>query len=289
MTVVLAQVLNGLILGSILLLVSLGLTLIFGLAKVINIAHGALYSLGALLAVSLIGLGLPFLATLIIVPIIVGLLGILVDLAVVSRVRNRNDIDTLLLTFGLSWFIIGILYNLWGHNPRALPLPAVLEGPIDLFGYPYPVYRLWAAAFAIGVTVAVLVFIKRTAWGVCVRATNDLPEMASSLGINRQFMMSSVFGLGAGLAGLAGAIAAPIFTAYPNMGDHILIQSFLVVVLGGLGSVRGSIVGAYVVGLLTVLGEYLVGGALAVMALFVVVMIVLTVRPTGLLGEGRIG
>ncbi len=283
-----AQLLNGVVLGSLLTLMSLGLTLIFGLGRVINLAHGALYSFGALLTFTLASHGVPFLFVLAIVPLVASALGGLLDVAVVARIRNRPELHSLLLTFGMGLAITGILQRIWGANPRMLPVPGFLSRTIPIFGVTYPSFRLFACVLAIAISVLVLVVLRYSAWGLKVRAINDHPQMAMSLGINRKVLMVSVFAVGSGLAALAGGLSAPISGASPVIGDTILIQAFLVIVIGGLGSVRGSVVAGFLIGFATVLGETYIGGQTALLLLFVAVIATLSVMPKGILGEGRV-
>ena len=251
--------------GSFLTLMSLGLTLIFGLGRVVNLAHGALYSVGALSMFSLVNAGLPFMVALAVVPLIAIAVGALLDVALVARIRNRPELHSLLLTFGIGLALTGLLQRIWGANPRTLRAPSYLDEAVVLFGVTYPEYRLFACLFAIAITALVLGVLKYSTWGLKVRAINDHAEMAMSLGVNRRLLMISVFAVGSGLAALAGGLSAPISGASPVIGETVLIQAFLVIVIGGLGSVRGSVV----------------AGFLAVVA-------TLSFMPRGILGEGRV-
>lgn len=279
--------LNGFVLGSVLLLFSLGLTLIYGVGRIVNFAHGAFFSLGAMAGIWISNSGLPFWAALLLAPIGIGLLGVMLDWAVLARIRDRPMVDGLLLTFGLALFITGVLYELGGRNVQILPIPSILEGVIALAGIKLPVYRVFLSLFAILLTVALLLFLKNSDWGLRVRAANDDPEMGACLGIDREKLMHSVVGVSAGLAAVSGVVGAPIFTAYAAVGDKMLILAFMTVILGGLGSLRGAIVAAYVVGLIIVFGEGYFGGQLALMLLFVLVMAMLINWPRGFFGEGR--
>ncbi len=279
--------LNGFVLGSVLLLFSLGLTLIYGVGRIVNFAHGAFFSLGAMAGIWISNSGLPFWAALLLAPIGIGLLGVMLDWAVLARIRDRPMVDGLLLTFGLALFITGVLYELGGRNVQILPIPSILEGVIALAGIKLPVYRVFLSLVAILLTVALLLFLKNSDWGLRVRAANDDPEMGACLGIDREKLMHSVVGVSAGLAAVSGVVGAPIFTAYAAVGDKMLILAFMTVILGGLGSLRGAIVAAYVVGLIIVFGEGYFGGQLALMLLFVLVMAMLINWPRGFFGEGR--
>lgn len=279
--------LNGAVLGSILLLFSLGLTLIYGVGRIVNFAHGAFFSIGALAGAWLAQAGYSYWACLILAPLIVGAVGVVLDWAVLARIRDRPMVDSLLLTFGLALLITGTLYELGGRNVILLEPPAVMGGTVSILGAPLPVYRLFVSLLAVGVVLALFYFLKNSSWGLRVRAANDDPEMGACLGIDRERLMHSVVGLGAALAALAGVAAAPIFTAYATVGDKILILAFMTVILGGLGSLKGAIVAAYVVGMIIVFGEGYFGGQAALMLLFILMMAMLIRWPRGLFGEGR--
>jgi branched-subunit amino acid ABC-type transport system permease component len=279
--------LNGIVLGSVLLLFSLGLTLIYGVGRIVNFAHGALFSIGAMLGVWLAGQGLPLWLTLVVAPVAVGLIGVLLDWAVLARIRDRPMVDSLLLTFGLALFITGVLYEFGGRNVQMMPIPDVLGGTVRLFGFTLPVYRLFVSGLAVALAAGLFLFLRNSDWGLRVRAANDDPEMGACLGINREALMHSVVGVGAALAAVSGVAAAPIFTSYATVGDKMLILAFMTVILGGLGSLRGAVVAAYVVGLIIVFGEGYFGGQAALMLLFFLVMAMLINWPRGFFGEGR--
>ena len=281
-------VLNGLVLGSILLLFSLGLTLIYGVGRVVNFAHGALFSLGAFLGMSLSKAGQPFWVCLVIAPIAVALAAILFDWLVLARIRDRPMLDSLLITFGLAMVITGGLYEAGGRVVQVLEPAKSLTGTVAIFGASLPKYRIFLAAFSAALMLLILVGLNHTRWGLRVRAANDQPEMAACLGINRETLMHSVVGLGAALAAISGVAAAPIVTVHATVGDRFLILAFLTVIIGGLGSFRGAIAAAYVVGMLVVIGEVYLGGQLAMILLLVAVMVMLVRWPRGFFNEGRV-
>jgi len=279
--------LNGIVLGSVLLLFSLGLTLIYGVGRIVNFAHGALFSIGAMLGVWLAGQGSPLWLTLVVAPVAVGLVGVVLDWAVLARIRDRPMVDSLLLTFGLALFITGVLYEFGGRDVKMMPIPDLLGGTVSLFGFTLPVYRLFVSGLAVALAAGLFLFLRNSDWGLRVRAANDDPEMGACLGIDREMLMHSVVGVGAGLAAISGVAAAPIFTSYATVGDKMLILAFMTVILGGLGSLRGAVVAAYVVGLIIVFGEGYFGGQAALMLLFFLVMAMLINWPRGFFGEGR--
>ena len=283
----LSLTLNGVVLGSILLLFSLGLTLIYGVGRIVNFAHGALYSAGAMIGVWLVVSGVPFWLALIIAPLGVGLIGVAIDWAVLARIRDRPMVDSLLLTFGLAMLITGVLYEFGGRNVQILQVPQALSGVVALGGITLPVYRVFVSLLALTLTLSLFLFLRNSRWGLRVRAANDDPEMGACLGIDRERLMHSVVGVSAALAAAAGVAGAPIFTAHAVVGDKILILAFMTVIMGGLGSLRGAVVAAYAVGLILVFGEGYFGGQLALMLLFLMVMVMLINWPRGFFGDGR--
>lgn len=280
-------VLNGIVLGSILVLVSLGLTLMYGVGRVVNFAHGALYSIGAIVG-AVVAQSQPFWVALVVAPLGVAAIGFLVDWLLLARIRDRPMVDSLLLTFGLALLVTGVLYEFGGRTVRVMAVPPALDGVVSLFGATLPLYRVFISGVAVVLAAVLLVLLKATAWGVRVRAANDDAGMAAMLGIDRESLMHSVVACGAALAAFAGAAAAPIFTAFATVGDKMLILAFLTVIMGGLGSFRGALVAAYLVGLVVVVGEGYVGGQAALMLLFALVMVFLVRWPRGVFGEGRL-
>lgn len=279
--------LNGVVLGSILLLFSLGLTLIYGVGRIVNFAHGALFSAGALLGAWMAHNGPSFWLALVVAPLTIGLIGLFLDWAILARIRDRPMVDSLLLTFGLALLITGVLYEVSGRGVVTVLPPELLSGTVAIGSASLPSYRLFLSALALAIVTALLYFLKNSSWGLRVRAANDDPEMGACLGINREWLMHSVVALSAALAALAGMTAAPIFTASATVGDKMLILAFMTVILGGLGSLRGAILASYVVGMIIVFGEGYLGGQVALMLLFMLMMAMLIRWPRGLFGEGR--
>ena len=282
------NILNGVVYGSFLLLTSLGLSLVFGLGRVVNFAHGALYAMGgyALIAVMHAG-GAGYWLALAVAPLLVIPMAMAIERATINPIRHRPDVDTLLVTFGLSSMIVGAIEYVWGTGTTLLPPPSPFTGTVDVLGNQYPLYRLVAALVSLLVSAGVFAIIQFTPMGLRIRAITDDPGMAEALGVNIKRLLTLVFGFAAGLAALAGALGAPIFAVHPEMGMNILIDSFLVVVLGGLGSLTGSAIGAFFVALTKSIG----GGYFAEWStafLFLIVALALIVRPTGVFGQGRV-
>jgi branched-chain amino acid transport system permease protein len=293
------QSLNGLQYGVMLFLMAAGLTLVFGIMNLVNLAHGSLYMLGAYLAIAatqwtgsyLAGVVLGLAATLV--------AGMLVEVIALRKLYERDHLDQVLATFGLILFFNELVALLWGRAALYTALPSWLQGHIDLFtGSRYPVYRV--VVIGVGLLTAVLLWyvVTRTRLGMLIRAGASNRTMVAALGVNIKLLYTIVFGFGAALAGLAGLMAGPIYAVQPGMGELILIQVFVVIVIGGIGSIRGALVGAIIVGVVDTLGRAFLkpmlatilsptaaesaGPALASMLIYLLMAVVLAVRPAGL-------
>ncbi|MDB5590575.1 branched-chain amino acid ABC transporter permease [Enterovirga sp.] len=277
------QVLNGLLVGAYYLLIALGLSLIFSLGGIVNLAHGGFYAVGAYLAVALaprIGFAGAFVAS----PILVALLGVAVERLIFRRFYRSDPILSLLLTFGLAMVIEQSLRMLFGAAPLPFSIPAELRGQVFLGDFIYPRYRLMILAVALGAVAATWFLVYRTAFGRVVRAGVQNPEMVGALGISLQPYMTAVSALGIGLAGLAGVLLAPISGVHPAMGAEILTAAFVVVVIGGLGSFWGVVAAAALVGVVRGLTIFFFPPA-GEASMYLLMALVLLVRPRGLLGE----
>jgi len=293
------QLLNGLQFGVTLFLMAAGLTLVVGIMNFINLAHGSLYMVGAYLALAaarwtgsyLAGVGLGLAGTL--------LVGMLVEVVALRTLYQRDHLDQVLATFGLILFFNELVAILWGRAALFASPPSWLSGHIDLFtGSRYPAYR--AAIIFIGLITALILWyvVTRTRLGMLIRAGAANRTMVAALGVNIRLLYTLVFGFGAALAGLAGLMAGPIYNVQPGMGELILIQVFVVIVIGGIGSVRGALVGAVIVGIVDTLGRAFLkplmatvisapaaesaGPALASMLIYLLMAAVLAFRPQGL-------
>lgn len=279
--------LNGVIYGSFLLLPTLGLSLVFGLARIVNFAHGQLYALGAYFAVDLMRMLGGFWSAVIISPLIMVLFAVVVERLTIEPIRNRSDIYTLLVTFGLSLMIVGGIEQYWGTAAVLVSPPDAFQGTVMILGNEYPAFRLVAAALSLITTGGVFAVVQWTPVGLRIRAVADDREMAGAIGINTRWLMTFVFGGAAGLAAFAGALGSPIFTVNLGMGSSIVLDSFLAVILGGLGNLPGSAVGAFIVALAkNIGGGYLSDWSIAV--IFGVVGLTLIIRPKGVFGRGRV-
>ena len=280
--------LNGFVYGAFLLLTSLGLSLVFGLGRVVNFAHGALYALGGYAFVTATQkLAAPFWLALLIAPIPVAIIAIAIERFTIYPIRDRPEIYTLLVTFGMTFMLIGAIEHLWGTGTTLVQAPGALQGTVQIFGNPFPIYRLVAAGISLLLSGGAFAFIQFTPIGLRIRAITDDPGMAQAVGINTQWLLTLVFGAAAGLAAFAGGIGAPIFAVHPDMGSGILLDAFLAVILGGLGNLPGTAIGAMFVALTkSIGGGYVAEWSIAV--LFGLVAVALIFRPTGLFGQGRV-
>ena len=284
LSTLLAQVFTGLVLGMIYVLLAIGLSLIFGLMTVVNFAHGALYMLGAYFGVFLLGYTKSFWVALIVAPLMVGALGLLIERFLIRRLYGRSPDDPLLLTFGLSLILIEGVKVFWGKIGLTLDPPRALSGAVDLGFMTFPAYRLFLVAVIAAVLIALYFFLGRTNIGLIIRAGSRDPLMVRALGINLGRVWLVVFGIGTGLAGLAGMLAGPMRGAYAEMGVTMVIESFVVIVVGGMGSLLGAVVAGLLIGQVVGLTTFFVPKAAEIMV-FVVMAVVLLVRPSGLFGE----
>ena len=293
------QLLNGLQLGVMLFLMSAGLTLVFGIMQVINLAHGSFYMIGAYVAATVAARSGSFLLGMAVALPVAAAVGMIMELTILRRLYNRDHLDQVLATFGLIFFFNELTRIIWGRQPLFMDVPPWLGGAVELLpGVHYPVYRL--AIILVGIFVALFLYLlfSRTRLGMQIRAGASNREMVAALGVNIRLLYTLVFGLGTMLAALAGIMAGPILAVEVGMGESILILTFVVIVIGGIGSVRGALVGALLVGMVDTLGRvYLpdilsvlvssatadtLGASLASMSVYILMAIVLTCKPAGL-------
>lgn len=280
----LAQVFTGLVLGMIYVLLAIGLSLIFGLMTVVNFAHGALFMLGAYFGVFLLTYTKSFWVALIVAPLMVGALGLLMERFLIRRLYGRSPDDPLLLTFGLSLILIEGVKVFWGKIGLTLDPPRALAGAVDLGFMAFPAYRLFLIAVTVAVLVGLYFFLGRTNIGLIIRAGSRDPLMVRALGIDLGRIWLVVFGIGTALAGLAGILAGPMRGAYAEMGVTMVIESFVVIVVGGMGSLLGAVVAGLLIGQVVGLTTLFLPKAAEIMV-FLVMAVVLLVRPSGLFGE----
>ena len=301
-TLLIENTLHGIQLGLLIFLLAAGLTLVFGIMDMVNLAHGSLYMLGAYFAVTFIawtgsfvlGGALAFIVTL--------LVGMLLELTVLRTLYQRDHLDQVLATFGLILFFNRLVQVVWGPAGLSIPLPAWLAQKVEILpGVPYPLYRLAITVVSLAVAAGLWYLITRTRIGMLIRAGASNRPMVAALGVDIKLLFTLVFGLGAALAGLAGVMNAPISTVFSGMGEEVLIQAFVVIVIGGIGSIRGAFIAALGLGLIDTLGRLFlvdlcklvmsagaastVGPALASMLIYLIMAAVLVWRPTGLFGR----
>jgi branched-chain amino acid transport system permease protein len=278
------QLLNGVEYGLLLFLVASGLTLVFGILGVLNFAHGSFYMLGAYLAYWFAErTGSLLLAMLLGIPLMV-LLGLFVERFAIARLYARDHLSQVLLTYGLVLLFNDLQRSLFGNEVHGVATPAALAFRIPLGDQSWPAYRVLTALSCLAVAAALRQVILRTRFGMRVRAGASNSEMVEALGIDVRRLFSSLFAAGAALAALAGMLAAPLTTVYPGMGEDILIVSFVVVVIGGIGSIKGAFIGALLVGLSDTFGKVLLPGFSSAIV-YALMAAVLVFRPRGLLGQ----
>jgi branched-chain amino acid transport system permease protein len=280
-----AQLLVGLINGSFYALLSLGLAVIFGMLNIINFAHGALYMMGAFCAWFLLNVvGLNYWFALVFVPLIVGCVGIVIERTMLKRLQGLDHLYGLLLTFGLALVIQGVFQNYFGSSGLPYAIPAQLTGGQNLGFMFLPNYRAWVVVFSLTICLATWYGIEKTKLGSYLRAATENPQLVRAFGINVPRMITLTYGFGVALAALAGVLSAPINQVRPLMGADLIIVVFAVVVIGGMGSIMGSIVTGFLLGLLEGLTKYFYPEA-SNTVVFVVMAIVLLVKPNGLFGR----
>ena len=279
------QLLIGLINGSFYALLSLGLAIIFGLLNVVNFAHGAQYMMGAFaawMAMTYIGIG--YWWALLLAPAVVGLVGVLVERLLLRRLYGLDNLYGLLLTFGLTLIAEGLFHQAYGNSGYSYPVPEALQGAVNLGFMVLPIYRGWVVVVSIFVCTSCWFVIERTTLGAYLRAGTENPKLLQAFGVNVPLMFTVTYGFGVALAAFAGVMAAPVYQVTPLMGSSLVIVVFAVVVIGGMGSIAGSIVTGLGIGLVEGLTRYVYPEASSVVV-FIVMAIVLLVRPAGLFGR----
>jgi branched-chain amino acid transport system permease protein len=298
-TLLAVQGLNGLQLGVLLFLIASGLTLVFGVMNFLNLAHGAQFMVGAYMAVFYYELTGQFFLAVVLALISALLFALMTEITVLRHFYNRDHLAQLLATFGLILILNDGSKAIWGSGPQTLPLPEILSGSIPLLnGMHYPVYRLVVIGVGLVVALALYYVVQQTRFGMLVRAGAADSEMVSALGVDVRKLFMTVFAAGATLAALAGILAAPLIAVQPGMGDNVLILAFVVIVIGGAGSIRGAFVAALLVGLVDTIGRSFatdlfrailppasaneVGPAVASILIYALMALVLAFRPAGL-------
>jgi branched-chain amino acid transport system permease protein len=281
---IIIQGLHGLAYGMLLFLVASGLTLVFGMMSVLNLAHASFYMLGAYFSYQMLKWIGNFWIGLIICPILVAFLGILMERFLLRRVHAGGHVQEFVLTAGLAFVIMESVKWIWGTEPLPVPIPAALSGSVMIMGSVYPVYRLFILFFSIGILGLMAYILLKTRLGITVRAAVSDRDMVSALGTNTPFVFMLVMGIGTWLAGVAGVIAGPFISTYPGMAGEILVDCFVVTVTGGLGSLMGAVLASFIIGQISSFGILLIPRFAIVFAILLMA-VVLIIKPSGLFGE----
>mgnify|MGYP000394374895 CR=1 FL=1 len=276
--------LNGLALGMLFFLIASGLSLIFGLMGVVNFAHGSLYMIGAYVGLVVFNQSGIFLVGLVLVPFLIAGIGVLMEYLTLRPLYGRDPIYQILLTFGLALVLDHTVRLIWGSNPRTFATPAWLSGMVSIGSGGFPIYRVFVIVAGAVIGVGLYLFLEETRFGLIVRAGTNNRDMVELSGINVKRAFTTVFAVGCGMAAVAGITAGPMLSVNPEMGAEMIIEAFAVVVIGGLGSFRGSLVGGLIVGLLQAYSNYFLPAFSSVL-LFVLMVLVLLLQPYGLMGN----
>lgn len=281
----LIQTLNALALGGLLVLLSSGFALIFGLMRVANLTHGALFMIGAYIAASAVRNGVHLAVAALLAALATGVLGVLMERLILRKLAGNAQAQVL-ATLGLSFIAADSCLIIWGGDPIAVPAPVFLQKPLEFLGLSFPAYRFAVIIIAIIVAVALYLMLERTRLGAKIRAGVDDMQMARACGIRASILFTTVFCLGAMLAGLGGAVGGPILSAYPGLDAEMLPLALIVVILGGVGSLVGTYLASFIIGFIYTFGTALVPD-LAYVILFLPMIAVLALRPAGLVGGAK--
>lgn len=276
--------LHGLAYAGLLFLVSAGLTLVFGMMNVLNFAHAAMYMLGAYFSYTLLQATDQFWLSLMVCPILLFVIGALIERFLLRRVHVHGHVHELLLTFGLAYIITEVVKWVWGNFPLAVNIGGFLGDTVEIIGITYPVYRIFIFVCAVFVGTVMALILYKTRLGIILRAAVNDSEMVNALGFNVPLVFMGVFAFGAALSGFAGVIAGPLLSTYPGMAHEILIDAFVVIVVGGFGSLGGAVVASLIIGELQSFGVLLFP-KLSLALVYLLMAAVLIVKPSGLFGE----
>ncbi len=279
------QLINGLQYGLLLFLIASGLTLVFGVMGILNLAHGSMYMVGAYLVGYFVAVTGSFTVSAILSAVIALGLGILIERVLIQRLYNRNHLDQVLLTIGMIFVFNSLQSILWGNDPYGVAVPDALSGSVPFTdNSSYPVYRIFAAFICIAIAAALYFVVSKTRLGMLIRAGESNREMVEALGVNIKSLYTIVFAIGVMLAAVSGIIAAPMRSIVPGMGESVLITCFVVVVIGGMGSIKGAVVGALLVGVISTFAAVLMP-TMSNMIIYIFMILVLLVKPQGLFAK----
>ncbi|MFY3776341.1 MULTISPECIES: branched-chain amino acid ABC transporter permease [Marinobacter] len=279
------QLINGIQYGLLLFLIASGLTLVFGVMGILNLAHGSMYMVGAYLVWYFVAVTGSFTVSAILSAVIALGLGILIERVLIQRLYNRNHLDQVLLTIGMIFVFNALQSILWGNDPYGVAVPEALSGSVPFTdNSSYPVYRIFAAMVCIAIAAALYFVVSKTRLGMLIRAGESNREMVEALGVNIKSLYTIVFAIGVMLAAVSGIIAAPMRSIVPGMGESVLITCFVVVVIGGMGSIKGAFVGALLVGVISTFAAVLIP-TMSNMIIYIFMILVLLVKPQGLFAK----
>ena len=279
------QLINGVQYGLLLFLIASGLSLVFGVMGILNLAHGSMYMVGAYLVWYFVGVTGSFAVSAIISAVIALGLGILIERVLIQRLYNRNHLDQVLLTIGMIFVFNALQSIIWGNDPYGVAVPQALSGSVPFTDNSnYPVYRIFAALICIAIAAALYFVVSKTRLGMLIRAGESNREMVEALGVNIKSLYTIVFAIGVMLAAISGIIAAPMSSIVPGMGESVLITCFVVVVIGGMGSIKGAFVGALLVGIVSTFATVLMP-TMSNMVIYILMTLVLLVKPQGLFAK----
>jgi branched-chain amino acid transport system permease protein len=282
---IVAQSLNAFSQAAILFFIACGLTLIFGIMRIINFAHGGLFMVGAYVGYTIVLLTGSFWLSLIVAPIAVGVIGGVFERVFLSRLYARHDGGAyLMVTFGLAILLAEGVHLIWGPQPRSVAIPDMLRGVVFILNQPFPIYRLFLIGIGGAAAILLWQFLERTRAGLLIRAVSQNAEMVHALGTDVAMVRTGVFTLGCAIAALGGVLSTPLVTAFLGMGSNVIIDAFVIVIIGGMGSFLGSIVGSLLIAFVQVFGAYYFQD-MALAIIYLLMLTVLIVRPGGLLGS----
>lgn len=279
------QLINGVQYGLLLFLIASGLSLVFGVMGILNLAHGSMYMVGAYLVWYFVGVTGSFAVSAIISAVIALGLGILIERVLIQRLYNRNHLDQVLLTIGMIFVFNALQSIIWGNDPYGVAVPQALSGSVPFTdNSSYPIYRIFAALICVTIAALLYFVVSKTRLGMLIRAGQSNREMVEALGVNIKTLYTIVFAIGVMLAAISGIIAAPMSSIVPGMGESVLITCFVVVVIGGMGSIKGAFVGALLVGIVSTFATVLMP-TMSNMVIYILMILVLLVKPQGLFAK----
>ena len=282
---IVAQCLNAFSQAAILFFIACGLTLIFGIMRIINFAHGGLFMVGAYVGYTTVAVTGSFWLSLITAPIVVAAIGGLFEKIFLSKLYVRQDGGAyLMVTFGFAILLAEGVHLIWGPEPRAVAIPDMLRGVVFILNQPFPIYRLFLIGIGGAAAILLWQFLERTRAGLLIRAVSQNPEMVHALGTDVALVRTGIFSLGCAIAALGGVLSAPLVTAFLDMGTNVIIDAFVIVIVGGMGSFLGSIIGSLLIAFVQVFGAYYFQN-LAMAMIYLLMLAILIVRPGGLLGK----